>query len=275
MVKKIGVRNNDYVSKDSAITLIVLVITIIVLLILVGVTISLIEKNGVFEYAKVATEETNKQTATEKMNLKITSTQMNIYAEEQRLPTLQEFADELCEDNEIEYVEVKSKIIASVAKIDVGEAQTIFTKLKEYPYEFEKNSSLQLASRDGVKIETNNTAKVGQKKYSTEETIVGSWIDNKPIYQKTYVLTDLSKNDGLFITIDENAKNYIDKFIHSEFRMTRAIENVQLASSYDYDANSHFAEIWFSNEKGLYIFGAFEYTALECHVTVQYTKVTD
>ncbi len=29
MVKKIGVRNNDYVSKDSAITLIVLVITII------------------------------------------------------------------------------------------------------------------------------------------------------------------------------------------------------------------------------------------------------
>ena len=60
--------------EGKGITLITLVITIIVLLILAGVTIGiLMGENGVLGKGQKASEETDKQTATEKINLKITN----------------------------------------------------------------------------------------------------------------------------------------------------------------------------------------------------------
>ncbi len=143
--------------ENRAITLISLVITIIVLIILVSVAIYLsLGNNGIFIKSKEAKEATNKQEATDIINLKITTAQMNKYAEKQVMPTLQELADELCEDEEIQYVTIESKV-ASLDKIEVGNANSIFTKLNEYPYEFEINSSLQLASINGIKIANNKT----------------------------------------------------------------------------------------------------------------------
>lgn len=82
--------------------------------------------------------------------------QIEVYSKEQRMPTLQEFADGLCLDDEIEYVQLKSKKVAGLQKVDVGKNTSIFTKIKEYPYEFEINSSLQLASINGIKVAQNN-----------------------------------------------------------------------------------------------------------------------
>ena len=142
---------------QKGITLISLIVTTIILIILssLGIYLSLGD-NGILNKAQYAKNETIKQTATEKMNLKITNIQIEKYAQEQRMPTLQEFADGLCIDNEVEYVELQSKKVAALDKIQVGEADSIFTKLKEYPYEFEINSSLQLASIDGIEVATNN-----------------------------------------------------------------------------------------------------------------------
>ncbi len=113
--------------------------------------------NGIYTKAKQAKEETNKQTATEKINLKITSVQIETYGKRQEMPTLQELADSLCKDKEIEYVELESKSkLASLNKIIVGDKTSIYTKLKEYPYEFEINSNLQLASVDNKKIIVDN-----------------------------------------------------------------------------------------------------------------------
>ncbi len=144
---------------NKGITLISLVVTIIVLIILASVSISLIfaENNSLIGNAKEGVNKTKEQIATEKINLKITNSQMNSYATSQRMPTLQELANDFCEDSEIQYVTLESKKVASLEKIDVGEATSIFTKLKEYPYEFEINSSLQLASIDGVKISKDTT----------------------------------------------------------------------------------------------------------------------
>ena len=143
--------------KQNGITLISLVVTIIVLVILSSVGIYLaLGNNGILNKAEYAKNETTKQTATEKMNLKITNMQIEKYAKEQRMPTLQEFADGLCMDNEVEYVKLQSKKVATLDKIEVGEADSIFTKLKEYLYEFEINSSLQLSSVDGIKVATTN-----------------------------------------------------------------------------------------------------------------------
>jgi len=177
----------------KGITLISLVITIIVLIILssVGIYLSLGE-NGIFNKVEYAKNETTKQTATEKINLKITSIQIGTYGDEQRMPTLQEFADELCVDNEIEYVELQSKKVAALEKIEVGNASSIFTKLKEYPYEFEINSSLQLAAIDGVQVATNNSNTVAAGvNYSLEETKTNDTWMGKPIYTKTIYIDSL------------------------------------------------------------------------------------
>jgi len=152
----------------KGITLISLVIMILVLIILSSISIYLLlGENGIFNKAEYAKNETIKQAATEKMNLKITNIQIEKYADEQRMPTLQEFANGLCVDNEIEYVELKSKNQAALDKIEVGDASSIFTKLKEYPYEFEINSSLQLASIDGVKTaSTSSSDTISREEYN-------------------------------------------------------------------------------------------------------------
>lgn len=143
--------------KNNGITLIALIITIVVLIILAGVAMTLtLSDNGVLNKAKSAKEETIKQSAIEKMNLKITEVQMDYYGKTQKMPTLQNFVDELCEDNSVQYVKL-SKTLASLEKIDVSSADSIYTKFKEYPYEFEIDSSLRLASIDGVKVAENNT----------------------------------------------------------------------------------------------------------------------
>lgn len=136
----------------EGITLISLVITIIILLILAGITIAQLKENGLLSKTKEAAQESKKSDATEKMNLKITEIQIDSYAKNEKMPNLQYLADKLCEDNEIDYVLLQSKSVASIEKIDVGNSKSIFTKLKEYPFEFEINSSLQLASIDGIKV---------------------------------------------------------------------------------------------------------------------------
>ena len=150
----------NFKKKISAITLISLIITIIVLLILSGISISMItEKSGLLSKTKTSTDVTNKNQATEEMNLKITNIQISSYVENEELPSLQYLADKLCDDKDIEYVELKSKTTASLKTVNTTGYKSIYTKLKEYPYEFEINDSLQLASIDGIKIaDTDNSS---------------------------------------------------------------------------------------------------------------------
>lgn len=145
--------------EKRGITLISLVVTTIVILILAGITLNLVlnKNDGIINIAKKADKENSEKLATEKLNLKITNSQINSWAKSQRMPTLQELANDLCEDNEIQYVALESQKIASLEKIEVGKNNSIFTKLKDYPYEFEINSSLQLASIDGIETATGTT----------------------------------------------------------------------------------------------------------------------
>ncbi len=108
-----------YVREYKGVTLIALIITIIILLILAGITILMLTgENGILNKASTAKEENNKKTATEIMNLKITNTQIESYKETEKMPTLQYLANKLCEDNEMEYVELTSKLQASLDRID-------------------------------------------------------------------------------------------------------------------------------------------------------------
>lgn len=107
--------------KEKAITLIALIITVIIILILAGVVFHLsIGENGIFKQAGFSAQIYNKEEATETINMKITSLQMKSYTENQRLPNLQELADNLCKDEEMEYVQLKRKEVASLDKITVA-----------------------------------------------------------------------------------------------------------------------------------------------------------
>ena len=239
-----------YSRSDRAVTLIALVITIIVLIILAGVTLNmLLGENGIVNRTKTARDENEKATATETMNLKITNVQISKYAEEQRMPTLKELADNFCEDDDFQYVQETSEV-ASLTKITSNNPTSIYTKLKAYPYEFEINSSLQLASIDGVKVASNETTEYVSKaqydsllarvvalennsnsqssslaesnNYSTEEKVIGTWTDGKPLYKKVVHFSlsgDFSRgwnNNYAFLGSD------IDTIVNLELRGKRA-----------------------------------------------------
>ena len=220
--------------KLGGITLISLVITIVVLIILVGVAIYLsLSNNGIINRVNEAKEATNKQTATEKMNLKITTAQMNKYAEKQEMPTLKELSELLKEDNEIQYVTETSKVATTEYDVPSESPTSIYTKLKEYPYEFEINASLQLASINGIKIAENEESNLFD--YSTnEERIVGKWVNGKNVYEKfldignatQYGLVYDGKSQGVSIPENEICSN-IDEIIASQVRCTGMYYNTR------------------------------------------------
>ena len=182
-------------SKNRGITLVALVVTIVILIIIASISIKVfLGDNGIIAKAKITREETNKQTAVEKINFKITNVQISKYAEKQKMPTLKELADNFCEDNDFQYVKETSEL-ASLTKISSENPQKIYTKLKAYPYEFEINSSLQLASIDGIKFSNNSQDSSITKGYPISisdivETELKQSFDYTNDYQKYIVPED-------------------------------------------------------------------------------------
>ena len=73
--------------------------------------------------------------------MKITYFNVISYGENTRKANLQELAEGMFQDKEIEYVKIKGNKVASLDKIDAAGEKSIFVKLKEYPYEFEINEN--------------------------------------------------------------------------------------------------------------------------------------
>lgn len=189
---------------QKGITLVALIITVIIMLVLAGVVIAMtIGEKGIFSNTKYATDEHIKQEAKETMNLKISGIQMQSYTETQNLPSLQYLADRLCEDEEMEYVIKKEKKVASLEKIDVTGVDSIFTKIKKYPYEFEIDSKLRLASIDGVEIADNEqTITISREEYealkpksiSADSLLVTFKSEHRTA--NTYQLNQFEKTEG-------------------------------------------------------------------------------
>lgn len=149
---------------NHGITLIALIITIIVLIILASVVINLsLLNNGIFDRAKQARNLTNKQEATDRINLKILTAQANKYAENQEMLTLKELSETLKEDEEIQYITETSKVASVEYNVPSENPTSIYVKLKEYSYEFEINSQLKLAKIDGKEVVDSNQQNNNQK----------------------------------------------------------------------------------------------------------------
>ena len=96
------------------------------------------------ELALNASEKHNKKSAKELISLKISGIQMA--NEDYEQTPLQFLADKLVEDKEIQYVKLTQDSIPSTTHIDTTGYNSFYTKLREYPYEFEVNDSLKIAS---------------------------------------------------------------------------------------------------------------------------------
>lgn len=104
--------------------------------------------------------------------------------------------------------------------------------------------------------------------YSTDEHVVGKWIDDKDIYEIVYTGTKTS-NQGIAIT-DEI--DYIDKIISINLSVT---SNNDTQIGQYYRENLDFCRCWFENNVFLIDSGS-SYPALPYNyrVVVQYTKKT-
>ena len=200
-------------NNNKGITLIVLVITIIILLLIAGISILSLTGNGIFKKSTLAVDENNKKSATEIINFKITECQIQSWTKKQEMPSLQELANNLYKDEDIEYVELLSQKQGDLPLVDIGTvgADSIFTKLKEYPYEFEINGSLQLASIDGVKIannENNDENSELKTRVSALETKVNA-LQSKVLELSTTSGTALKKTDLFYGKADTTGKEYV------------------------------------------------------------------
>ncbi len=210
------------------------------------------------------------------MNLKITNIQISSYTETHQLPNLQYLADKLCEDNDIEYVLTESKGYASLDKIDVTNVSSIFTKLKDYSYEFEINGSLQLASINGVKIASNSNNTNNKENYSNDEQVIGTWIDGKPLYRKV-IREQITASGSRAYFLSQNVPDAESYIIESAYAFNdstytgagMAISSCNLSGQYDFNITSfdlNTGRIWL-------IRGA--PTASYLQLIVKYTKTTD
>lgn len=147
-----------------------------------------------------------------------------------------------------------------------------------YDYEWTNNEATvevidNLNSTDTTKPLSANQGRLLNQKlnYYIEETIVGTWIDGKPIYRKTlnYVTssTDFS-TDISSLNID---KIFID-FSHSYFEQGNYILPLGIYG----DPNDWNRAFYEKNTKKLYIkFGSIYTSSKDIWITLLYTKTTD
>lgn len=301
-------------NNNHGITLIVLVITIIVLLILAGITIMmLMGENGVLNQSKTAKEKNLQKEAEEIMNLKITNIQIESYTEKQEMPNIQYLADKLCDDMDMDYVELTTQIKKQASKektylplIEVEEGGSIFTKLQQYPYEFEIDSELKLASIDGIQIGDNSNQKeiedlkammedmqktihdlqaevqqVKQEKINyavNQEKKIGKWYDGTDMYELCLPITipNASKEGDLQAknTINLQEYNIKECNVVEGFAVLTNNYIAPLPVWLSYDESAIGLRVYYySNTKSLEIVNSkTNYNAGKGYVTLHYNK---
>ena len=110
----------------------------------------------------------------------------------------------------------------------------------------------------------------GNLNYSLEEQIVGTWINGKPIYQKTYVWSGTLPTNGttkIPAGIDADTIVNIGGIIYRSGFFTKVVEpqsTGQLVNTY-----------YFNGDGNIYIHSILQYQNATAWITLQYTKTTD
>ena len=107
--------------------------------------------------------------------------------------------------------------------------------------------------------------------YSTEEKIVGTWIDGKPLYQKTWTNITLASGDVNVISLGNNISQIL-----SAQGFAYKPDSVQYISIPAASPNANYTiEIWTYNLSELHLVAGTNRAGYIATVTIQYTKTTD
>lgn len=115
--------------------------------------------------------------------------------------------------------------------------------------------------------------------YSTDEKIVGTWVDDSPIYEKTFsdVLPTIADNVFSTKTIDTTALN-IDLVVDYDFFIIQTINNNKLTVKMPYITNSglQLKGFYDGNAKNINISSnASVYSECQFYATLRYIKATE
>ena len=102
--------------------------------------------------------------------------------------------------------------------------------------------------------------------YSTEEQVIGTWIDGKPLYQKTVIYDITTTSDFVSIPLNITYPNFIMIY---DFTLVDGNTFYGLAQPYSYyriiDKSSFYLKLTMNNWAG----------GTTAYITVRYTKTTD
>lgn len=103
--------------------------------------------------------------------------------------------------------------------------------------------------------------------YSTNEVVIGSWIDGKPLYRKVFNTTTPNANTGTIATITN-----LKKIIFLDGYITNV--NQQMPMNYTYDS-SEITALYVEGNNINFHTNYSSYMNKSCIVVCEYTKTTD
>lgn len=111
-----------------------------------------------------------------------------------------------------------------------------------------------------------------ENNYSTEEQIIGTWIDGKPLYQKTFnVMTPTSANTATSI-LDISSLN-----IDARVNLFGMVDEYKARANINfyYSSTDYVATYFVGDSEAIAMKTASWYVNKQCYITIQYTKTTD
>lgn len=108
--------------------------------------------------------------------------------------------------------------------------------------------------------------------YSSEEQLVGYWVDSKPIYQRTINFGDFA-SAGLQKNVKHNIE-YIDNVIYI-YAIANSTDGWSMTLPYTTFASRIDSIQIFVTKTDIIIISEIDRTGCNIYVTIQYTKTTD
>lgn len=107
--------------------------------------------------------------------------------------------------------------------------------------------------------------------YSTEEVVIGKWIDGKPLYRKSFVVKGITATEYTFDLADLNIDTCLFDFSHSIFK-----QGVYSLPFDFYGGTTDFNRVFFQNNNAVvFKFGSIYTMSKDLYFTIEYTKTTD
>lgn len=128
----------------------------------------------------------------------------------------------------------------------------------------------EMASTDMTEIVTPKPSVMSRRfKYSTDEQVIGTWVDGKPLYQKTVYM---NRSDiGTNVLVDDS----IDKITNMNGVAYWGIYTLPIPHVSTQNINNQIS-VWIESVKYIKVLtGSIVTGTIDCYVTIRYTKTTD